>query len=151
MPMGKRITGGSGFLKRAGIDASEFCEQLSSLNTARKFFERRIRFWECRPMPDCQTAIVSPADSRMIIGSFDNTSMLFLKEKFFSFEELLGNKPEWHFRFRKGKYAIFRLTPEKYHYSHVPVSGVVEDFYEVEGRYNSCNPGAVVSIERAYS
>jgi len=46
---------------------------------------------------------------------------------------------------------VFRLTPDKYHYNHVSVSGVVSDYYEVDGDYNSCNPGAVAAIDRAYS
>jgi len=43
------------------------------------------------------------------------------------------------------------LTPDKYHYSHVPVSGIVLDFYEIDGVYNSCNPGAVLAVNKAYS
>ena len=151
MPMGKRISGGSRFLKKSGIDTSEFLEPLESLDTSRKFFERKIKYNECRPMNEEPGVIVSPADSRMIIGSFDKTSFIFLKEKFFGFEELLGHKPEWHSKFRNGKYAVFRLTPEKYHYNHVSASGIVSDFYEVDGYYNSCNPGAVSAIDKAYS
>jgi phosphatidylserine decarboxylase len=151
MPMGKRITGGSSFLKKTGIDISEFLDPLESLDTSRKFFERKIRYEDCRPVSPDQGAVVAPADSRMLIGSFDETSFIFLKEKFFGFEELLGNRPEWHFKFRNGKYAVFRLTPEKYHYNHVPVSGIVADYYEIDGDYNSCNPGAVAAIDRAYS
>lgn len=151
MPMGKRISGGSSFLKKSGIDTTEFLDPLESLDTSRKFFERKIKYTECRPMPDGSGVITAPADSRMLIGSFDETSFIFLKEKFFGFEEILGNKPEWHFKFRNGKYAVFRLTPEKYHYNHVPVSGIVSDYYVVDGDFNSCNPGAVAAIDMAYS
>lgn len=151
MPMGKRISGGSMFLKKMGIDESEFLDPPEFLNTSRKFFERKIKYEECRPMPGGTGVVVSPADSRMLIGSFNETSFLFLKEKFFSFAELLGHRRRWLEKFDKGKYAVFRLTPEKYHYSHVPVSGVVEDFYEVEGCFNSCNPGAVAAVDSAYS
>jgi phosphatidylserine decarboxylase len=41
---------------------------------------------------------------------------------------------------------VFRLTPEKYHYTHSPVSGQVLDFYSVEGRYFPCNPNAAVQL-----
>lgn len=151
MPMGKRISGGSSFLKKTGIDTAEFLDPPEALDSSRKFFERKIKYSEYRPLPADPGAIVSPADSRMLIGSFDTGSYLFLKEKFFGFEELIGHRPEWHSRFRNGKYSVFRLTPEKYHYNHFPVSGVVSDFYDVEGGYNSCNPGAVAAIDRAYS
>lgn len=148
---GKWLTGGAGFLKSSGIDVSEFYDPLESLDTARKFFERRIRYGECRPMPLQEDTVVSPADSRIITGSFESESILFLKEKFFSLEDLLDVNRGWCPLFHNGDYAVFRLTPDKYHYSHVPVSGIVTDFYEIDGAYNSCNPGAVVAVNKAYS
>jgi len=150
-PAGKWLTGGSGFLESSGIDTSEFYDPLDSLNTARKFFERKIRYMECRPMPLNADSVVAPADSRIITGSFASESLLFLKEKFFSLDDLLDAKRGWSSLYRNGDYAIFRLTPDKYHYSHVPVSGIVLDFYEIDGAYNSCNPGAVLAVNKAYS
>jgi phosphatidylserine decarboxylase len=135
-----------------GLDVSEFLEQPEQLDTPRKLFERKIRFWEVRPMPDDLRAVVSPADSRMLVGSLAEQSQLFLKEKFFHFEELIDPaKRDWLQAFRGGSFAIFRLTPEKYHYNHVPVSGTVRDIYEVVGAYHSCNPGAVVALATPYS
>ena len=46
---------------------------------------------------------------------------------------------------------MFRLTPEKYHYNHNPVSGKVVDFYQIPGSYHACNPNAVVSVMTPYS
>ncbi len=54
-------------------------------------------------------------------------------------------------RFTEGDFAVFRLTPEKYHYTHVPVAGCVADFYAVQGRYHSCNPNAAVQLLTPYS
>ena len=89
-------------------------------------------------MPGDESTVVSPADARMLIGSFVDTSNLFLKEKFFDLCELLGeDKGAWLNAFSDGDYAIFRLTPEKYHYNHVPVSGVVRDFYKIDGAFHS--------------
>jgi len=150
-PAGKWLTGGAGFLKSSGIDITEFYDSVESLDTARKFFERKIRYGECRPMPLKEDAVVSPADSRIITGSFESESLLFLKEKFFSLDDLLDVKRGWSPLFNNGDYAVFRLTPDKYHYSHVPVSGTVADFYEIDGAYNSCNPGAVLAVNKAYS
>ncbi len=150
-PAGKWLTGGSGFLKNSGIDTSEFYDPPESLDTARKFFERKIRYSECRPMPCGVDIIVSPADSRVIIGSFESESLIFLKEKFFSLEDLLGHGSGWPEVFRNGAFAVFRLTPDKYHYSHSPVSGDVIDFFEIDGAYNSCNPGTVIAVNEAYS
>jgi phosphatidylserine decarboxylase len=103
-------------------------------------------------MPKETSAIVSPADARVLIGSFTETSQLFIKEKFFGFDELLGtHKAAWLEAFQDGDFAIFRLTPDKYHYNHAPVSGRVVDIYSFEGCYHSCNPQAIVAEGVPYS
>ena len=135
------------FLKKSGIAFSELLDDPATLRTARQLFERKIRYWECRPLPHAGPCVVCPADSRVVIGSMSDTSKLRIKEKFFSFPELLGgSRSRWTRGFKKGDYAVFRLTPEKYHYTHVPVTGVVEDFYALDGRYHSCNPNATVRL-----
>jgi phosphatidylserine decarboxylase len=86
------------------------------------------------------------------VGSLNDTSTLFLKEKFFDFAELLGtDKYQWLYAFRNGDFAVFRLTPEKYHYNHTPVSGEVVDLYEVSGSYHSCNPSATINVVTPFS
>ncbi len=129
-----------------GIDVAECLEPPENLNTARKIFERQIRYWRCRPMPAATDRVVSPADARMIVGAFHRHHALFLKEKFFSFQELIGpEKKSWIDAFEAGDFAVLRLTPDKYHYNHLPVSGRVLDIYAIEGRCHSCNPHAVVT------
>jgi phosphatidylserine decarboxylase len=78
--------------------------------------------------------------------------MLVLKGKFFDFEELLGaDKAEWLDAFRGGDFVICRLTPDKYHYNHTPVAGLVRAYYETHGTYHSCNPSAVLTLATPYS
>ena len=97
-------------------------------------------------------SVVCPADSRILIGSLKDTSKLFLKGKFFDYEELLGrHKPHWLDAFREGDFVICRLTPEKYHYNHTPAAGLVLDIYESAGSYHSCNPGSVITVATPYS
>ena len=140
------------FLAESGVDLYECLHTPPFFDTPRKIFERKIRYWMCRPMPENPGAIVSPADARVLVGSFRESSLLFLKEKFFAFEEFFGtDKREWLRAFSGGDFAVFRLTPDKYHYNHTPVAGIVKDIYEVAGSYHSCNPGAVVEIVTPYS
>jgi phosphatidylserine decarboxylase len=140
------------FLAESGINLYECLHTPAFFDTPRKVFERQIRYWMCRPMPDTPGAVVSPADARILVGSFRESSLLLLKEKFFSFEEFLGkDKPEWLRTFHGGDFAVFRLTPDKYHYNHTPVAGIVKDIYEVAGGYHSCNPQAVVQMVTPYS
>jgi phosphatidylserine decarboxylase len=149
--LSSRTTGMLRFLREAGIQISEFVGNLSEYDTPRKIFERQIRYWSCRPLPADPGAVVCPADARALIGSMDQASGLSLKQKFFSFPELLAEGSPWQHCFEGGDYAIFRLTPEKYHYTHSPVSGLVLDTYSVEGRYHSCNPGAAVQLLTPFS
>jgi phosphatidylserine decarboxylase len=140
------------FLAECGIDISECIDLPYQLDTPRKIFERRIRYWQCRPMPADTDTVVSPADARVLVGSFRETSLIFLKGKFFSFDELLGcGDTPWLTAFAGGDFAVFRLTPDKYHYNHTPVAGNVVDFYAIDGEYHSCNPTAIVAVSTPYS
>lgn len=148
----KRMTNHLDIHRQLNIDPAECLDAVENLNSLRKIFERKIRYWACRPMPNDPCAIVSPADSRMLFGSFQEESGLFIKDKFFDYEEMFGvNKRTWLAAFRKGDFAIFRLTPEKYHYNHTPVAGKIVDFYQIQGAYHACNPNAVVSVVTPYS
>lgn len=146
-----RVTGMLRFMRDSGIDFSEFVGNISDYDTPRKIFERQIRYWNCRPMPKDEHTVLCPADARVLIGSMDQASGLYIKHKFFSFPELLGEQSRWATILEGGDYAVFRLTPEKYHYTHVPVAGRVVDFYSVDGRYHSCNPNAAVKLLTAVS
>nr|WP_320015178.1 phosphatidylserine decarboxylase [uncultured Desulfobacter sp.] len=140
------------FFAAQGIDLSEVTGDPAKLDTFRKVFERKIRYEQLRPMPEGADAVVSPADSRILVGSFLDTSALFIKGKFFDFNELIGrDKPQWLDAFDRGCFAVTRLTPDKYHYNHTPVAGTVLDIYEIDGHFHSCNPGAVVREVTPYS
>ncbi|MFP4477686.1 MAG: phosphatidylserine decarboxylase [Desulfatibacillaceae bacterium] len=143
------VAGGAAGIRRLaanlGIDLSECLDPPQRFRSARDLFERKIRYWDTRPMPGDRGAVVSPADARVLAGSLRESSHLYLKESLFAFDELLGrDKPQWLEAFSGGDYAVFRLTPDKYHYNHAPVAGTVEDIYELDGCYHSCNPGALI-------
>lgn len=150
--IGSRITRAGRFHRDLGIGVAECLDPPHTLDTARKVFERKIRFWETRPMPEDPDAVVSPADSRVLAGSFSRVSHLFIKEKFFDYEDLIGpHKPSWLEAFQNGDVAVFRLTPDKYHYNHTPVAGRILDIYDIGGAYRPCNPGAIIACSGSFS
>lgn len=152
LPLAPRLLGNRRFLERCGVDLAECADPGEHYTTARRVFERRIRYWDCRPLPDNPRAVVSPADARVVVGSLKPDDSLFLKGKFFDFHELLGQgKTDWLSAFRAGDAAVFRLTPEKYHYNHAPVSGQVREIYELDGSYHACNPSAVLALGTPHS
>jgi phosphatidylserine decarboxylase len=151
-PIGTFKWGAARFSSSLGVDLSECIDSPEELDTPRKLFQRKIRFWDLRPMDDDPDTVAAPADSRILFGSFSEQSSLFLKGKFFEYEELFGlNKKEWIDAFQGGDFGVCRLTPEKYHYNHLPVTGTVKEIYSISGQYHSCNPGPVVSIVTPYS
>jgi phosphatidylserine decarboxylase len=151
-PLGSSVSGIRRFLRTCAVNFEECLETPAQLDSARKVFERRIRYWQCRPMDDDSSSVVCPADCRVLIGSLRETSRLFLKGKFFEYEELLApEKSQWLDAFHHGEYVICRLTPDKYHYNHTPVAGRVLDLYENDGAYHSCNPGPVIALASPYS
>jgi len=144
--LGRHAAGAFRFLKNSGIDFSECLDSGAELNTARTIFERQIRYWDCRPMPAAESIVVCAADARVTVASLRETSIVFLKEKVFDFAELLNRTGRsWSEFFARGDFALFRLTPDKYHYVHAPVSGLVLDVYRLGQAHHSCNPTAVVS------
>lgn len=118
--------------------------------TPKLIFERKIYYWDKRPLNKDLSSIASPCDSRVITGDDSNKALYFIKEKFFSYDDLIPSKKEWSKTFKSGCFAIFRLTPDKYHYNHTPVSGKVVDFYEIDGVYHSCNPSVVSKIDKPF-
>ncbi|MFA5042602.1 MAG: phosphatidylserine decarboxylase [Kiritimatiellia bacterium] len=152
LPIAAARIGALDFLQDGQPQTDEYVDNVRDFKTLRQWFERKIRYWECRPMPADPAAVVSPADARVMVGSFHTQHSLFIKGKFFDYEELLGaDKMEWLRAFRDGDFAIFRLTPDKYHYNHIPVSGIIKDFYEIQGACHSCNPNAVVAMVTPFS
>ena len=135
------------FLQSRGINFHECVDPDITTKTARAIFERQIRYWECRPMPQTPGTVAAPADARLVLGSLQQQSHFFIKGKFFAYEELLGeHQQRWLQAFAGGDVVICRLTPEKYHYTHCPVSGVVRDIYDLPGAYHSCHPVATVAL-----
>lgn len=140
-----RLLGNRRFLAKAGVCLEECVAPPEWFTTPRRIFERQIRYETHRPMPERPDAVVSPADARVTVGSLRDGALLSIKGKFFDAPTLLA-RPRWARVFANGDVAVFRLTPEQYHYNHTPVAGRVRDFYEVPGAYHACNPTAAVEI-----
>ncbi|MBF0378104.1 MAG: phosphatidylserine decarboxylase [Desulfamplus sp.] len=168
------------FINELNINLEECILSPEKFMTARQVFERQIQYWKYRPMPNDKNInydeingylfinsdlyqsqnqsntivddgiVVSPSDSKVLVGSLRKSQQFFIKEKFFQYSELL-EKEELLKIFQNGDFAIFRLTPDEYHYNHTPVSGKVVDFYEIRGQFHSCNPYAVVQEVTPYS
>lgn len=77
-PLARGFAGNRRFLAECGGNLDECLHPPEFFDTPRKVFERQIRYWECRPTPNDPCAVVSPADARVLVGSFRESSLLFL-------------------------------------------------------------------------
>jgi phosphatidylserine decarboxylase len=133
-----------------GINTADILEDLAGARTLRPILERKIRYWEVRPMPTQSDCIVSPADGKALpFGGTD--ALLPVKSKFIAIAELLGSAIAMQHFDAGVNGLIVRLTPEMYHYVHTPVAGRVNDHRVIEGAFHSCNPTALVSFDAPYT
>lgn len=138
------------FATQLNVDLRELLEPIMMMETRTDLFVRRLRYETFRPLNDAAEQIVSPADCKLIVGKLSEDTVLRIKERFFDLGTLLGDGSLAE-RFRGGDFGVFRLAPEDYHYFHSPVSGLVTDVFEVEGRYYSVNPHALASVQQVLS
>lgn len=137
---------------RLGIDVTEMLDPLESLSSYRELFERRIRYWQVRPLPLEQGCVVSPADGKVLPFTTTRDTALPVKTRFLSVAAILGETNPWS-RWPDLPLAgvVVRLTPDVYHYTHAPVAGVVRRHVLVEGAFHSCNPTALTMFPRSYA
>jgi phosphatidylserine decarboxylase len=150
---------------RLMIGESETVSGFAHMKTLRELFERQIRYWDVRPLPDSPSTIVSPADGKLLpFAAFDRDALP-IKSKFVRIDELLGGVNPWQHAHdsasRRRSYCeatiaplagvVVRLTPDVYHYTHAPVSGRVLRYQTIEGRFHSCNPTALTRFPGSYA
>lgn len=146
---------------RMMIRESETVNGFAAMRTMRDLFERQIRYWDVRPLPDDTGAILSPADGKLLPFTAFEREMLPVKSKFIRIDDLLGIANPWTHRFARALNpnshleplagVVVRLTPDVYHYTHAPVSGRVVTQQFIEGRFHSCNPTALIRFTGSYA
>jgi phosphatidylserine decarboxylase len=150
---------------RMMIRESETVAGFAHMRTLRDLFERQIRYWDVRPLPEASNVIVSPADGKLLpFAAFRNDSLP-IKTKFVRIDELLGGRNPWSRyaqdanatqRFSQSSIArlsgvIVRLTPDVYHHTHAPVAGRVVRHETIDGKFHSCNPSALTRFTGSYA
>jgi phosphatidylserine decarboxylase len=115
-----------------------------SYKTFNEFFAREIKE-SARPVdePANDLVAVSPADCRLTAyNTIDMATKYWIKGAGFTLPRLLNN-PEIAQSFDGGAICIARLAPQDYHRWHAPVSGIVEQVYDIPGTYYTVNPQAI--------
>ena len=136
--------------ERMHIDLDEVYGDLRRWRTLRDLFERKIRFWETRPLDADERNIASPADGKALTFGFERDAMMPVKSKWVAFAELLGSAALAD-ALAPVSGVIVRLTPDAYHYVHAPVSGKVRSHELIDGALHSCNPAALITFANPYA
>jgi phosphatidylserine decarboxylase len=154
----RRFARGSNLVERSAhrlmIRESELITPYSQMQTLRELFERKIRYWDVRPLPEHEQLIVSPADGKLLPFCAFERDALPIKSRFIRIDALLADVTPWPQAMRARSPisgVIVRLTPDVYHYTHAPVAGKVRHHGIVEGAFHSCNPTALVRFEGSYA
>lgn len=125
------------------LDMNQFRVPQEGFKTFNEWFTREFNNIEqARPCSIQPAAIVSPADSKLlIIPDLSQDTTITIKEQRFNIEKFLGNKALAH-RYEGGVMMIFRLAPYDYHRYHFPFDCVVGAEQCIAGAYHSVNPRA---------
>jgi len=130
------------FIRKFGVDASEFLDPPSSFASFNDFFIRKLKP-SARPVASSHDIAVLPADARYRVYENVHAAEGFLvKGHKFTLEELLGSVRLAHI-YKYGSMAIARLAPVDYHRFHFPVNCLPGDPREIPGPLYSVNPIAL--------
>ena len=130
-------------IRQLGIEMSDFIVPPGGYRSFNEFFMRPLRPG-ARPYDHAVDAVVSPADSRLLVYEKLRHDTCFpVKGRPFTVGTLLGKAPtgkDWAEKFQGGVLMIARLCPADYHRFHFPCAGGIVDSWPIRGRYESVNP-----------
>lgn len=125
-----------GFIKEQNIDMNDFEDrEYVSFND---FFTRKIRPGK-RPVDMDDKALISPADSKLLVYKIDNDTKLFVKGRDYTAGEILGDEKEAD-AFKNGYALVFRLCVNDYHRYCYTDSGSVIKSRKIKGKLHTVSP-----------
>ena len=129
------------FIEEHNIDMSDFIDR--RYNSFSDFFTRRLRDG-ARKIDMSDNALISPADSKLLVYSIDDDLMLHIKGSDYTVNELVDNKTDVS-RYNGGYALVFRLCMDDYHRYCFVDKGMVVSSYKVKGKLHT-----VSSISKDY-
>lgn len=130
------------FIKKFGIDTSEFADNPSSFTSFNDFFIRKLKP-AARPIDNDPATAIIPADGRyLFFQDISKADGFLVKGKKFSLETLLKD-PALADKYADGSMAIARLCPTDYHRFHFPIDCTPTKTELINGLLYSVNPIAL--------
>ncbi len=131
------------FIKEHNIDVNEVKQLISSFETMNDFFAREIELDKLRPTNPDPLALVSPADSTLVVyPTIAEAQTFWIKGESFTLGQFLDeDNADFVERYPNPSIALFRLSVNDYHRFHAPLAGDVlnihwvntaDDFFSVQ-------------------
>lgn len=122
------------------LNLHEYDVPTGGFNTFNDWFIRTFKDIDAvRPMQADSSALVSPADSKLlIIPNLAKDVQMVIKEQQFNMAKFLGDE-QLAKKFEGGVMMIFRLAPYDYHRYHYPFDCTVSPEQYIKGGYHSVN------------
>ena len=140
------------YIKLFNVNMSE-CERelVKEYNTFCDFFTRKLKTG-VHKIDKSKNSIVSSCDGKMLeFGEIKNHSILQVKNKEITINELLGFDNLLNKNYEYGSYMTIYLSPRDYHRVHMPLKGKLNKMIHVPGRLFSVASHAVKKINKLYS
>ncbi len=125
-----------GFIKEHNIDMSDY--ENREYKSFTDFFTRKIRYGK-RPVDMAPEALISPADSKLLVYEIEKDTTLRIKGRTYTADEILADS-ENAGEFAGGYALVFRLTVDDYHRFCYPDRGCLISRRLIKGKLHTVSP-----------
>ena len=125
-----------GFIKEHNIDMSDY--ENREYKSFTDFFTRKIRYGK-RPVDMTPEALISPADSKLLVYEIEKDTTLRIKGRTYTADEILADS-ENAGEFVGGYALVFRLTVDDYHRFCYPDRGCLISRRLIKGKLHTVSP-----------
>lgn len=125
-----------GFIKEHNIDMSDYEDR--EYKSFTDFFTRKIRYGK-RPVDMTPEALISPADSKLLVYEIEKDTTLRIKGRTYTADEILADS-ENAGEFAGGYALVFRLTVDDYHRFCYPDRGCLISRRLIKGKLHTVSP-----------
>ncbi|GAF66008.1 phosphatidylserine decarboxylase [Bacillus sp. TS-2] len=138
------------FYKTFQINLEEAEKNIGEYKSLHEFFIRRLKR-EVRPINQQLTTVVSPVDAKVAaFGDIDQEQNFYVKEQYYSLNELLGSKQKAE-EFQRGSFLILYLSPRDYHRIHSPLDATINQQQTLGGNSYPVNDAGLKYGKRPLS
>ena len=124
------------FIKEHNIDMNDFEDR--EYKSFTDFFTRKIRYGK-RPVDMTPGALISPADSKLLVYEIEKDTVMRIKGRTYTADEILGDSENAK-EFAGGYALVFRLTVDDYHRFCYPDKGCLISKRFIKGKLHTVSP-----------